>query len=95
MHCIAVLPCDKEDKRSPTKIFMQGCHCYLGNVKYFICKVYLRGFKVLFNLKIHCIMCNVAEIMHSTAVSTQSATDSMQVAAEKLPKTYFGFFKGE
>ena len=40
-------------------------------------------------------MCNVADIMHSPADSKHSATNSMQVAADNFPKTYFGLFKGE
>ena len=34
-------------------------------------------------------MCNVADVMLSTADSTHNATDSMQVTADILPKTYF------
>ena len=32
-------------------------------------------------------MCNVADVMHGTAVSTCIATNSMQVTADILPKT--------
>ena len=39
-------------------------------------------------------MCNVADIMHSTADSTDSATNSMQVAADNLIKTILDFSKG-
>ena len=34
-------------------------------------------------------MCNVADVMHSSDDSTHSATDSMQVTADILPKTHF------
>ena len=40
-------------------------------------------------------MCNLADVTHSTADSKRSATDIMQVAADILPKTHFGLFKGE
>ena len=40
-------------------------------------------------------MCNVADILHSPADSKHSATNSMQVAADILPKTHFRPFKGE
>ena len=38
-------------------------------------------------------MCNVADIMHSTADSTRSATDSMQVTADILPKSVVRLLK--
>ena len=76
-------------------LFLQGCHCHLGNILYIVCKVFLRGFKVYFYLKIKYIMCNLADVTHSTADSKRSATDIMQVAADILPKTHFGLFKGE
>ena len=66
----------------------QGYQCHLGNIKYIVWKVYLRGFKVYFYLKIQYITCNVADVTQSKADGKGSVTNSMQVAADILPKTH-------